>query len=81
MRAKGHSAGGNQMPRTTVGFEVDTFVQLAAQAEKRGISLAELIRELVELGLISEEQEKAHACRTSTLPHGSKARSSATSTS
>ncbi|MBR0855463.1 CopG family transcriptional regulator [Bradyrhizobium liaoningense] len=80
MRAQGHSAGGNQMPRTTVGFEKETFAELAAAAEKRGISLAELVRELVDSALETEKQEAA-ACRVSTHQHGSKARTSGTSRS
>ncbi len=51
MRARGHSAGGAQMRRMPVGFDPDTFDELAARALARRISFARYVRELVELGL------------------------------
>lgn len=81
MRARGCHAGGSSMRRIKIGFDDETFADIAASAQKRQIPFAERVRELVETGRETEQQEKAQACRTSTPQHGSKAPLSATSTS
>jgi hypothetical protein len=77
MPARGHSAGGDQMRRIAIGFDEDTFSDLAATARARGIRFAERVRELVELGRETEQQEKAAAC-ASTPAAGKKEHSSVT---
>jgi hypothetical protein len=55
IRARGFSAGGDAMKRIAVGFDGDTFDQINASAN--GLTFAERVRQLVELGLESEKQE------------------------
>jgi hypothetical protein len=78
-RARGHSAGGVQMRRIAIGFDAETFADIAASASALQITFAERVRELVELGRETEQQEKAAPC--STPANGKKATSSATSRS
>jgi hypothetical protein len=63
-RARGHSAGGAAMKRISTGFDEETFEQIAAGAEARGIKFAERVRQLVEIGIESEKQEEATSCST-----------------
>jgi hypothetical protein len=60
-RARGHCAGGAAMRRLPIGFDEETFAQIDAGAGRAGISFAERVRELVELGLETEKQEKARS--------------------
>lgn len=62
MMAKGRSAGGNQMRRDKIGFDDDTRAEIRSTASAAGVSIAERVRQLVELGLETEKQEKAYAC-------------------
>jgi hypothetical protein len=80
MPARGHSAGGVQLRRIAIGFDAETFDEIAASADARNISFAERVRELVETGRETEQQEKAAAC-ASTPASGKKTTLSAMSRS
>jgi hypothetical protein len=76
-RARGHSAGGDAMLCQSIGFDEETHGQLSREAYARGISFAERVRELVEIGIETENQEKAATCSTrSTSRRGSSSASS-----
>jgi hypothetical protein len=57
-RARGHCAGGDAMRRLPIGFDCETFEDIDRTAVAAGISFAERVRQLVELGRETEQQEK-----------------------
>lgn len=52
--ARGSSPGNPEIKRIPIGFDVETFDQIAAAAQANQISFAEATRQLVELGLETE---------------------------
>lgn len=59
MRARGCHAGGASMRRIKIGFDEETFSDIATTAARRNIPFAERVRELVELGRETEKQGEA----------------------
>lgn len=53
------------MRRAPIGFDRDTFRQIGAEADQRGISFSERVRELVEIGIETEKQEGAPCSNSS----------------
>lgn len=53
------------MRRIAVGFDEETFIEIATSALQKSMTFGRRIRELVELGLETEKESEASCCTSS----------------